>query len=107
MYTEKIGLQNTGYAYEKIVKSILQIVSHLKKSSEITLTKGSFFFKFNESDQPVLILATELKTERPIMLLSNSMNTKLCLREPEDPKKFLKIRRKTRSYLKSASDVTK
>ena len=70
MYTEKIGLQNTGYAYEKIVKSILQIVSHLKKGSDITLTRGSFFFKFNESDQPVLTLATELKTERPIMLLS-------------------------------------
>ena len=47
MFTEMSTIANTGYAYEKIFKAITQIAYHLKKSSDITLTSGSFYFKFN------------------------------------------------------------
>ena len=44
-----------------------EIYAHFKKSQE-NIQSGNFYFKLDE--QPILIFATQIKTERPKLLLN-------------------------------------
>ena len=56
-----------------------------KKKPDNRLLAGSFYFKVDESDprvKPVLIFATQLKTQRPATVLNSAMQMTLnCLAE--------------------------
>ena len=78
LYTEQAIMPNQGLTYERIFKSMWEIQAHIKKNSDITLTAGNFFFKIDEVDRPVLLFATQIKTERPILVLNSSVNMALC-----------------------------
>ena len=67
-------LPNQGLIHTCLSSSIQEIVAHLKRQSEITLLSGTFFFKMQEEgarkSRPTLIFVTQLKTERPLMILN-------------------------------------
>ena len=80
MYTDKQRLPNSGYTYDKLSRAVWQIHNHAKANSDVKLQSGMFFFKFDLDDEPVLLYAMQLKTERPIMALNGSIPMTLKLK---------------------------
>lgn len=68
--------------YERFLKAMVEIHNHIKKNSDILVTGGNFYFKLDEMERPVLLLATQIKTERPILILNASINMALVSSEP-------------------------
>ena len=51
-------MPNQGIIYERMLKAMIEIHNHVKKTSDILVTGGNFFFKLDETERPVLLLAT-------------------------------------------------
>ena len=81
LYTEQKLMPNQGQVYERLLRSMLEIHNHIKKSSDVLVTGGNFYFKLNDSERPILLLATQIKTERPILVLNASINVALVATE--------------------------
>ena len=81
LYTDQTVLPNNGYVYERILTALLEIHNHVKKNSDIIVTGGNFHFKLDSDDKPVLVFASSIKTERPIIVLNSAINVALCLTE--------------------------
>ena len=53
---------------------MLELHNHIKKNSDIVVTGGIFYFKFDTKERPFLIFAHQIKTERPIMILNSKID---------------------------------
>lgn len=69
-------MPNAGPIYEHLLKALLEIHGHIKKNSDIMVTGGNFYFKLDPTvndEKPTLLFATQIKTERPILILNPSI----------------------------------
>ena len=57
LYCEHTTLPNVGIVYEKLLRSMLELHNHIKKNSDILVTGGFFYFKFDNKDRPFLLFA--------------------------------------------------
>ena len=73
-FCEYTPIPNLGKIYERLLLAMLEIHNHIKKNSDILVTGGTFFFKFDTKDRPFLVFATKIKTERPIPILNAKVN---------------------------------
>ena len=62
---------------------MIEIHNHIRKNSDVLVTGGNFYFKLNESERPILLLATQIRTERPILVLNASISFALVSTEPK------------------------
>ena len=85
LYTEQSTLPNSGLMYERILTALVEIHQHIKKNAEISVTSGTFYFKADDLEKPVLLFATQLKTDRPILVLNSTINVALVLTESSIP----------------------
>jgi len=81
LFAEKVPQLNTGRTFELIRDATWEIHAHIKKNSGINLTAGTFFYKCDDSERPVLLFATQLKTERPILVLNPHCNFAITMEE--------------------------
>ena len=58
-----------------------EIAGHIKKNSDITVSGGTFYFKFDDAEKPVLLFAAQIKTERPILILNSAVNLAIVMTE--------------------------
>ena len=58
MYTDCESLANVGYLGDRILRALLEIHNHIKKNSDILLIAGTFYFKLDDAEKPVLLFAT-------------------------------------------------
>lgn len=58
LFTDSTVLPNHGHTYERLYKAMSEIYNHIKKNSDITITGGTFYFKLDDAEKPVLIFAT-------------------------------------------------
>ena len=91
-FCEYTPLPNQGKVYERLLRAMLELHNHVKKNSEIAVTGGNFYFKFDTKDRPFLLFGTQIKTERPIPILNSKLNFVLVpgvhhIIERRDPKK--------------------
>ena len=65
---------------------MLEIHNHIKKNADINLTGGTFYFKGEdvEKEKPTLLFATNLKTDRPIIVLNPGVDVTLILQETHE-----------------------
>ena len=85
LYTDQVAMPNTGMVYERILTAIVEIHQHIKKNADIQLTAGTFYFKADDLEKPVLVFATQLKTDRPILVLNPNIDVALILQNPIMP----------------------
>lgn len=57
-FTDQQAIPNIGPVADRIYKALLEVQQHIKKCSDITLTAGTFFFKAEDTEKPVLVLAS-------------------------------------------------
>lgn len=81
LFTDSAVLPNNGIIYERIMTAMMEIYSHVKKNADITLTAGTFYFKGEDTESPTLLFATNLKTDRPILVLNPNVYVALILHE--------------------------
>ena len=62
-----------GPLFDRILTAVLEIHQHIKKNADVNLTGGTFFFKADDRDKPVLFFASQLKTDRPILVLNTNI----------------------------------
>ena len=61
--------------------ALLEIHQHIKKNADVNLTAGTFYFKADDREKPVLMFASKLKTDRPILVLNSNIQVALLLQE--------------------------
>ena len=66
--------------YLVLAKIMDQIHSHTKKSSENAVVGGNFFFKITNQAKPVLLFASQIKTERPSFVLNPLLKMAICFK---------------------------
>ena len=74
-------MTNIGPVYDSIMRALRQIQAHLKKNGDLSLLGGTFFFKAYEKKLPVLIFASQLRTERPNLILNSNTTVALILQD--------------------------
>lgn len=62
---------------------MIEIHNHIKKNSDVFVTGGNFYFKLDAKEKPVLLLATKIRTERPILILNSTINLAIVSQEPK------------------------
>ena len=58
LFTDQQDLPNSGMVYDRILTALVEIHNHIKKNAEISVTSGTFYFKADDFEKPVLMLAT-------------------------------------------------
>ena len=56
-----------------------KIQLHVKKNRGTQLLSGNFYFKVDKSGHLVFFLATQIRTERPLIVLNSNLKMKVRL----------------------------
>ena len=81
LHTDSVVLIKQGPVYERLLTAVVEMHNHIKKNADISLVSGTFYFKGEESERPTLLFASNLKTDRPIIVLNPSIPVTLILQE--------------------------
>lgn len=86
-YTQRHYLDQEDTIYLRLNTAISEIHTHVKKNQDNSIMAGNFFFKIapassgNQQHQLVLIFATQIKAERPLIILNSSIKMTICLQD--------------------------
>ena len=72
-------LENDCTIYNRLQQAMSEIHWHVRRNRDAAIMSGNFYFKLTPELKLVLILATQIKTERPVLVLNSSLRLEIRL----------------------------
>ena len=82
-YTERHYLDEESAIYSKLQQALAEIHQHVRRNQDTGIMSGNFYFKLTPDNQLVLLLATQIKTERPLIVLNSNLKMNICLQQEQ------------------------